>query len=250
MLRRVKPVVLVGLIATLILSIALLADAKGGGREAALGTAMGEVGTPYGFGTDGPGTFSCTGLVRHALRSAGVDPNAPWDHSAYLGAYPTVSEPQPGDVVVYPDGVAMYIGGGNVVMANDADGVVGTYGMNEVGTPVGFANPYGDGAAQGKDGDGAAQGKAADPAIDDSFGGDPVIDDSFGGDPVIDDSFGGDPALEGDPTMDGLFGGDPALEGDPAMDGSFGGDLALEGDPMLGGSPEVDPAMAVDPLMP
>src|ERR671920_1004419 len=146
--RRVKPVVLIGLIAALVLSIALLAGAKGGdgSPDAALGAAMGEVGTPYGFGSDGPGSFSCTGLVRHALRSAGVDPNAPWDHMAYLGAYPTVSEPQPGDVVVYPDGVAMYAGGGQVVMANDADGVVGTYGMNEVGTPVGFANPYGDGA--------------------------------------------------------------------------------------------------------
>ncbi len=168
MLRRVRPVVLVGLIATLILSIALLAGANTGGRDAALGTAMGEVGTPYGFGTDGPGSFSCTGLVRHALRSAGVDQNAPWDHMAYLGAYPTVSEPQPGDVVIYPDGVAMYTGGGQVVMANHADGAVGTYGMNEVGTPVGFANPYGDGAVDPKAADPKAgqqaQGTAIDPA--------------------------------------------------------------------------------------
>ncbi len=169
MLRRVRPVLLVGLIATLILSIALLAGANTGGRDAALGTAMGEVGTPYGFGTDGPGSFSCTGLVRHALRSAGVDPNAPWDHMAYLGAYPTVSEPQPGDVVVYPDGVAMYTGGGQVVMANHADGAVGTYGMNEVGTPVGFVNPYGDGAAdpaavQPAEGQ-PAEGMAIDPAV-------------------------------------------------------------------------------------
>ena len=144
MLRRVNPVVLISLITALILSIAIFAAANtGGGRDAALGAATGQVGMPYGFGTDGPGSFSCTGLVRHALRSAGVDPNAPWDHMAYLGAYPTVSEPQPGDVVVYPDGAAMYAGNGQVVMANHADGVVGLYGMNEIGTPVGFANPYG-----------------------------------------------------------------------------------------------------------
>jgi cell wall-associated NlpC family hydrolase len=144
MLRRVNPVVLISLITVLILSIAIFAVANtGGGRDAALGAATGQVGMPYGFGTDGPGSFSCTGLVRHALRSAGVDPNAPWDHMAYLGAYPTVSEPQPGDVVVYPDGAAMYVGNGQVVMANHADGVVGLYGMNEIGTPVGFANPYG-----------------------------------------------------------------------------------------------------------
>src|SRR5918995_4542983 len=143
--RRVKPVVLIGLIAALVLSIALLAGAKGGGgsRDAALAAATGQIGMPYGFGTDGPGSFSCTGLVRHALRSAGVDDSAPWDHMAYLGVYPTVSDPQPGDVVVYPDGAAMYVGNGQIVMANHADGKVGTYGMNEVGTPVGFASPYG-----------------------------------------------------------------------------------------------------------
>ena len=228
--RRVKPIVLVGLIAALILSIALLAGAKpGGGRDAALGTAMGAVGTPYGFGTDGPGSFSCTGLVRHALRSAGVDPNAPWDHMAYLGAFPTVSEPQPGDVVVYPDGAAMYAGGGQVVMANHADGVVGTYGMNEVGTPVGFANPYGDGAADPAAADDPAavrpaEGRAVDPAM------------------------AVDPAIAADPTIDGTFGGDPAMDGsmelDPAMDGSMGVDPAMDG------SMGVDPAMAVDPLMP
>ena len=243
MLRRVKPVVLVGLIATLILSIALLAGANTGGRYAALGAAMGEVGTPYGFGTDGPGSFSCTGLVRHALRSAGVDQNAPWDHMAYLGAYPTVSEPQPGDVVVYPDGVAMYAGGGQVVMANHADGVVGTYGMNEVGTPVGFANPYGDGAADPAAADDPAavrpaEGRAVDPAI----AADPAIDGTFGGDPAMDGTLGGDPA------MDGTLGGDPAMDGsmgvDPAIDGTFGGDPAMDG------SMGVDPAMAVDPLMP
>jgi hypothetical protein len=236
MLRRVKPVVLVGLIATLILSIALLAGANTGGRDAALGAAMGEVGTPYGFGTDGPGSFSCTGLVRHALRSAGVDPNAPWDHMAYLGAFPTVSEPQPGDVVVYPDGVAMYTGGGQVVMANHADGVVGTYGMNEVGTPVGFANPYGDGAADPKAADRKAgqqaEGRAVDPAM------------------------AVDPAIAADPAIDGTFGGDPAMV-DPAAveDGSFELDPALEVDPMLGGSFEADPVLtgepvAIDPLMP
>ncbi|MCA1718787.1 MAG: NlpC/P60 family protein [Actinobacteria bacterium] len=145
MLRRVNPVVLISLITALILSIAIFAAANtgGGSRDAAVGAAMGQVGMPYGFGTDGPGSFSCVGLVRHALRSAGVDDNAPWDHMAYLGAYPTVSSPQPGDVVVYPDGVAMYIGNDQIVMANEVDQVVGTYGMYEVGTPVGFASPYG-----------------------------------------------------------------------------------------------------------
>ncbi len=219
--RRVKPVVLIGLIAALILSIAIFATAKtGGGRDAALGTAMGEVGTPYGFGTDGPGSFSCTGLVRHALRSAGVDPNAPWDHMAYLGAYPNVAEPQPGDVVIYPDGAAMYTGGGQVVMANHADGAVGTYGMNEVGTPVGFVNPYGDGATDSAKG-------ATDPAK----GG--AVDPAMADDPMLDGSLELDPAMTGEPVLDGSLAVDPALGGSLAVDPAITGDLA-----------------AVDPLVP
>jgi hypothetical protein len=163
---------------------------------------MGEVGTPYGFGTDGPGSFSCTGLVRHALRSAGVDPNAPWDHMAYLGAYPTVSEPQPGDVVVYPDGVAMYTGGGQVVMANHADGAVGTYGMNEVGTPVGFVNPYGDGAANPAAADDPAAVQPAEGTAIDPAAVDPGLD-SLEFDPGVDPAAvdpGVDPAAV-DPSM-------------------------------------------------
>ena len=145
MSRRVNPIILLGLVIILALSIGFFASAQGG--SSALGIAMGQVGKPYAFGTDGPGTFSCTGLVRYALREAGVDANAPWDHGAYLSVYPTVATPAPGDVVVYPSGVAMYAGDGQVVMANEADGVVGLYPMDSIGTPIGFASPYG-GAAQ------------------------------------------------------------------------------------------------------
>jgi len=230
MLQRVNPMVLISLIAALVLSIAIFAAAKpgGGSPDAALGTALGQVGTPYGFGSDGGGSFSCTGLVRHALRSAGVDPNAPWDHMAYLSVYPTVSEPQPGDVVVYPDGAAMYAGDGTIVMANEVDGVVGTYGLNEVGTPVGFARPYGgaiDPAAVQP-----AEGRAIDPAAVD-----PTIVDPTIVDPALADPMAVDPALA-DPAFV-----DPAFVG-PAL-----------ADPMA-----VDPALvdqrlvpaAVDPYMP
>jgi hypothetical protein len=204
--RRVKPVVLVGLIAALILSIGIFATANtgGGSPDAALGAAMGQVGTPYGFGTDGPGSFSCTGLVRHALRSAGVDENAPWDHMAYLSVYPTVSSPQPGDVVVYPDGVAMYAGGDQVVMANEVDQVVGTYGMHEVGTPVGFASPYG----------GAVDPAAVDPAAAQPVGGTAV--DPLATDPAVVDPTMVDPAV--DPTMADPLATDPAMLDQPVVD--------------------------------
>ncbi len=151
--RRLSPIMLLSTIIVLVLSLGLFAGAQGGGG--AVGTALGQVGKPYAFGTDGPGTFSCTGLVRFALRSIGIM-DAPWDHYAYLSAYPNVSKPEPGDVVVYPDGAAMYIGNDQVVMANHADGAVGTYPMESIGTPMGFARPPYDGAADPAGSDPAA----------------------------------------------------------------------------------------------
>jgi hypothetical protein len=154
---------LLSTVIVLVLSLGLFAGAQGGGG--AVGTALGQVGKPYAFGTDGPGTFSCTGLVRFALRSIGIM-DAPWDHYAYLSAYPNVSKPEPGDVVVYPDGAAMYIGNDQVVMANHADGKVGTYPMGAIGVPVGFARPGGAPTGDGT-GDKTPVGDAApagDPA--------------------------------------------------------------------------------------
>ena len=146
-----------------------------------MGTALGQVGKPYALGTDGPGTFSCTGLVRFALRSIGIN-DAPWDHMAYLGAYPTVTSPEPGDVVVYPDGAAMYIGNGEVVMASHADGAVGTYPMNSIGTPVGFARPTGSG---GTDPETRPTGSGGtDPAVVDPAPVDPAPVESAPAEPV------------------------------------------------------------------
>jgi hypothetical protein len=139
--RRLSPIMLLSIVIVLVLSLGLFAGAQGGGG--AVGTALGQVGKPYAFGTDGPNTFSCTGLVRFALRSIGIM-DAPWDHYAYLSAYPNVSKPEPGDVVVFPDGAAMYVGNDQVVMANHADGKVGTYPMGAIGVPVGFARPTGE----------------------------------------------------------------------------------------------------------
>ena len=176
MLRRVNPIMLLSLVAVLVLSIAIFANARtdgGSAADAALAAATGQVGKPYAWGTEGPGTFSCVGLVRYALRSAGVDDAAPWDHMAYLSVYPTVSSPQPGDVVVYPDGAAMYVGDGQIVMANEWDQVVGYYPMDLVGTPVGFARPYG----------GAVDPAAADPAATDPV--EPATTDLTAVDPTI-----------------------------------------------------------------
>jgi hypothetical protein len=144
---RVNPIVLFGLIMALIFTAVAFASAQGGSPGDAVAAATSQVGKPYAFGTDGPDTFSCAGLMRYALRVAGVDANAPWTHEGYLSAYPNDATPQAGDVVVYDSGVAMYVGDHTVVMANEVDGVVGTYPMDSIGTILGFANPYGGAAA-------------------------------------------------------------------------------------------------------
>ena len=180
-----------------------------------MGTALGQVGKPYALGTDGPGTFSCTGLVRFALRSIGIN-DAPWDHMAYLGAYPTVTSPEPGDVVVYPDGAAMYIGNGEVVMANHADGAVGTYPMNSIGTPVGFARPTGSGGTDPETrptGSGGTDPAVVDPAPVESTPAEPVapfdqtaapvdktVVDPAGIEPTVVDPTAAEPALV-DPAL-------------------------------------------------
>lgn len=229
MLRRVNPVILLSLIAVLVLSIGILASAKPGGDSAsdALAAATGQVGKPYAWGTDGPGTFSCVGLVRYALRSAGVDDAAPWDHMAYLSVYPTVSSPQPGDVVVYPDGAAMYVGDGTIIMANEVDQVVGYYPMNLVGTPVGFARPYGG---------------AIDPAATDPT--DPVEVE-----PATSDPAAVDPAVPVDQTVMDPLAVDPFATEQPVAD-SLGAD-PLGAEQLLAPEPFADeqPMAAEQPVV-
>ena len=108
----------------------------------ALAAAASKVGAPYLWGSDGPNAFSCTGLVRYALRTAGIDPNAPMDVGGYY-KYPRVTgEPQPGDVAIFGDGVGLYAGNGQVLMANEVDGRVGYYPVSNIGTPT-YVRPGG-----------------------------------------------------------------------------------------------------------
>ena len=232
MLGRVNPIVLLSLIVALVLSIGIMAKASGGSPGDAVGIAMGEIGKPYVFGTDGPGSYSCTGLMRYALRNAGVDDNAPWDHGGYLSKYPNDATPQVGDVVVYPDGVGMYIGDGNVVMANDADGVVGTYPMDSIGTPLGFANPYGGG--------GTSEPPTSDSVINDAAPVDTVPADPVASDPAPVDQPVLDPVVSDQPALD------PTITDAPVMDAPVADQPAIV-DPPVNDAPPVDPSVPLDP---
>ncbi len=171
--RRVNLIMLLGLTVVLVLSVAISAGAKlaqenalappgqdvfsageappvleplplvGGRGGSALGAAEAQLGKPFVWGTDGPDTFSCSGLVRYALRVSGIDANAPFTPEEYLGRYAPVDPVniQPGDVVIYPDWATMYAGNGMLINANQLEGLVTHTPMEYAGEPLGIVRP-------------------------------------------------------------------------------------------------------------
>jgi peptidoglycan DL-endopeptidase CwlO len=156
--RKVNPILLLGLIITLILSFGILASAElagipaklatgakpaGGTAGDAIGVGKAQMGKPFVMATDGPNTFSCSGLVRYIMRTIGVDGDAPWVPEGYLGKYRHVdpADLQPGDVVIYPDWATMYVGDGMLLDANEYLGHVTETPMGVAGTPEGIVRP-------------------------------------------------------------------------------------------------------------
>src|SRR5215204_2750057 len=252
--RRVNPVVLLGLIIVLVLSFGFLASAQileglgnvvptegtmgvpannapaGGASGDALSVGMAQLGAPFQPGSDGPGGFSCVGLMRHILRTTGVDPNAPWVPEEYLGRYAAAdpTNPQPGDIIIYPGWATMYAGDGMLLNANEAVGAVTLTPMSSAGAPLGAVRPpYGGGG-----------GVPGEPLPTD-----PVVT----GNPTQT----GDPAMIGDPTLhqQGIL--DPAL--DPALQQQGIMDPALQQqgimDPALQQQGIMDPALGIDPAL-
>ncbi len=143
--RRVNPIVLLGLIVVLILSLGIVADAQLGRGTAgdAVGVGEAQLGKPFVMSTDGPDTFSCVGLMRHILRTIGVDGDAPWVPEAYLSKYSPVdlANLRPGDIVIYPGWATMYVGNGELLNANEVRGFVTHTPMSYAGVPLGAVRP-------------------------------------------------------------------------------------------------------------
>lgn len=104
---------------------ALRAPSAAGDR--ALGYAFQQLGKPYVWGAQGPGSFDCSGLTSQAWSHAGVAvPRTAEEQWARLPHVP-LSLLRPGDLVVYFPGathVALYIGNGLVVQAPHTGAVV------------------------------------------------------------------------------------------------------------------------------
>ncbi|MST33228.1 LysM peptidoglycan-binding domain-containing protein [Acidimicrobiaceae bacterium USS-CC1] len=111
----------------------------------AVRTALAQVGKPYQWAGAGPDSFDCSGLVMYAWEAAGVFlPHytvSQMDDTTRIRA----SQLEPGDIVFYdtPSGAqpgheAMYIGGGQVVSANNVGTDVQTQSITYDGPPVAF----------------------------------------------------------------------------------------------------------------
>ncbi|AUG76794.1 hypothetical protein CFP65_1926 [Kitasatospora sp. MMS16-BH015] len=87
---------------------------------AALAAAVAKVGSPYVYGSTGPRTFDCSGLMYWSWRQAGVSLPRTSQEQAHAGQRISLAEARPGDLVIfYKDAhhVGMYAGGGVVVHA-------------------------------------------------------------------------------------------------------------------------------------
>ena len=81
--------------------------------NAVVDRAYGCIGAPYKWGGVGPSSFDCSGLVSYAL-SGSFSRLGTTD--TFMG-WPTVSDPQPGDVCVNDHHAGIYIGGGQMIHA-------------------------------------------------------------------------------------------------------------------------------------
>jgi cell wall-associated NlpC family hydrolase len=100
--------------------------ASSGGAQAAVNTAMAQLGDPYAWAGAGPNAFDCSGLTQFAWKAAGV--NLPHSSAAQsrMGTPVNRADLRPGDLVFfYGTGhVGIYIGNNQVVHAPTTGDVV------------------------------------------------------------------------------------------------------------------------------
>jgi predicted nucleic acid-binding Zn-ribbon protein len=118
---------------------------SGGGAAAAVRYACAQLGKPYQFGADGPGSFDCSGLTMMAWRQAGIA--LPHSAAAQMGVGRRVTraELQPGDLIFRyspVSHVAMYVGGGMQVAATHTGSTVKLQSAFQ-GPIVGYSRPNG-----------------------------------------------------------------------------------------------------------
>jgi peptidoglycan DL-endopeptidase CwlO len=110
-----------------------------GSAGVAVTFAYNQLGKPYLFGADGPGSFDCSGLTSAAWREAGKSlshqTKAQWNEVTHISR----GDLQPGDLVFYRSlgHVALYVGGGQIIDAPHSGTVVKKRTM-DIMTPYGY----------------------------------------------------------------------------------------------------------------
>lgn len=100
---------------------------SGGGYQQAVSVAMAQRGKPYVWGATGPDGFDCSGLTQFAYKAIGINLPRTTYAQIKLGREVSVQDAQPGDLVFSnfsgpgtPEHVAMYLGDGKVVEAQQS----------------------------------------------------------------------------------------------------------------------------------
>lgn len=120
------------------------ASVPASGRAAvAVATARAQLGKPYVWAAEGPGSFDCSGLTLYAWRAAGV--SLPHSSRMQIGVGRQVSRSQlqPGDLVFFGSPihhVGLYVGGGQMIHAPTSGDVV-KYASIDVMNYVGASRP-------------------------------------------------------------------------------------------------------------
>lgn len=92
-------------------------------REAILRTARAQLGKPYAWGAEGPGSFDCSGLTQYVYKQNGIKVRGRTaNDQGHGGTRISLSQLQPGDLVVFANGdnayhIGIYIGDGKMIHA-------------------------------------------------------------------------------------------------------------------------------------
>src|SRR3954467_13507176 len=103
------------------------AHASGSAAQAAVNTALAQLGDRYAWAGAGPNSFDCSGLTQFAYQAAGISLPHSSRAQSTMGAPVSRGALQPGDLVFFYSPVShvgIYIGNGQIVHARSAGDVV------------------------------------------------------------------------------------------------------------------------------
>ncbi|MGY1638056.1 NlpC/P60 family protein [Geodermatophilus sp. SYSU D00742] len=112
------------------------AAASSGAAQAAVDTALAQVGDPYVWGAGGPNSFDCSGLTQYAYAAAGISLPHSSRIQSTLGTAVSRADLQPGDLIFYyspVSHVSMYIGNGQMVHASTSGQPVKVVSVDSMG---------------------------------------------------------------------------------------------------------------------